>query len=150
MTMETIALVGVVATLALTISFWPALPDRMPHHFDLSGRPDAWSQKVTMLVLPLISAVLYLSLSVLSRSPHHFTYPWPITPENARAQYRWARQLVVNLKVVVVCAFGWILWGTIQTGLGNRAGLGALFLPVVLVSTFGVVGFYLLKSHGSR
>lgn len=148
--METLALLAVVTTLALTIAYWGALSDRVPNHFGLSGRPDAWSPKGALLVLPVTAVVLYLGLTALSRFPHHFNYLWPITPENARAQYRLARQLLVNLKVVVVCTFGWILWGTIQTDLEIRSGLGPAFLPLMEAAILGVIGFYFVKARRVR
>lgn len=148
--METLALLGVVTTLALTVAYWGALSDRVPNHFGFSGRPDAWSSRGALLVIPVTAAVLYLGLTALAKSPRHFNYLWPITPENAPAQYRLARQLLVNLKVVVVCTFGWILWGTIQTDLAVRNGLGAAFLPLMEAAILGVIAFYFVKARRAR
>lgn len=89
---KAVALLGLVATLAVTAYYWPKLPQQAPHHFGASGRPDAWGHKGLVLILPGISTVLYFILSWQAKRPHRFNYPWLITPENARAQYRWARR----------------------------------------------------------
>ncbi|RMG48067.1 MAG: DUF1648 domain-containing protein [Acidobacteria bacterium] len=102
---EVIALLGVALTVTLPISFWRMLPDRVPTHFGASGQPDARGSKVWVFALLVISILLYSSLSVLARFPHRFNHPWRITPENAEAQYRCARWLVLGLKTTMVWIF---------------------------------------------
>jgi uncharacterized membrane protein len=148
--MEGVALLGLVIMLLVTAGCWPLLPDRVPQHFDTAGRPDAWGPRGLLLTLPLVSAVLYLFLSALSLFPHWFNYVWPITQENARAQYLLARQLLVAMKAYVVWTFGWMLWATIRTALGRGSGLGAAFLPVDLVAVFAMLAVYLVHAYRSR
>ncbi len=148
--MESFALFGVVLTLTLTAWYWNRLPDQIPKHFGASGQPDAWGDKGLLLILPAISVVFYLGLSILSRYPQKFNYLSTITAENAPVQYLQARVLVVCLKAILVWTFGWILWGTIQTALGNGAGLGVAFLPLILISIFAVISFYLVRSSRSH
>jgi uncharacterized membrane protein len=143
--METIALLGMVGSIGLVAYTWDRLPDRVPHHFDLLGRPDAWGGKSIVLTLPLISVIMYLGLSLLSRIPQRLNLPGPDIPERAPERYRVARELLTTLKAAIVWMFGWILWGAIQTALGNRSGLGVLFLPIVLTVLAGVVVFYCLR-----
>lgn len=147
---EVIALVGLAAMILVTAAHWPLLPERLPQHFDAAGRPDAWGSWGMLLTELLVTVGLYAVLTVLSFFPRWFNYLWPITPENARDQYRLARQLVVHLKVVVVWIFGYIAWGTIRTGMGRMAGLGAAFLPVSLILVFGLIVVYLVRSYRVR
>lgn len=148
--MEAIALIGVVCAVALAAFHWPALPERLPHHFNAAGKPDAWGSKESMLALPAVALLLYAVLSVLSRFPHRYNYLWPITPENARAQYLLARQLLAAIKAVEVWTFAWILWGTIRTALGSAGGLGAAFLPLSLAAVFGALAVYFVRSYQLR
>lgn len=147
---EGIALVGLAAMIVVTAAHWPLLPERRPQHFDAAGRPDAWGSRGMLLSVPLVAVGLYVLLTVLSFFPRRFNYLWPITPENARDQYRLARQLVVHVKMVVVWIFGYITWGTIRTGMGRMAGLGAAFLPVSLILVFGLIVIYSVRSYRAR
>ena len=147
---EALALLGVVLTVALPAFFWDRLPDRVPTHFGFSGQPDAWGPKAWIWAVPAVSVALYLGLSWLARFPHRLNYPWPITPENAPAQYRCARWLLLSLKAVIGWTFAWIVWGTIQTSLGNASGLGQAFLPLTVGAIAGILGLYFVKSYRQR
>ena len=41
--MSTLLLLSVAALWTLAATAWPDLPEHIPTHFDLSGRPDAWA-----------------------------------------------------------------------------------------------------------
>lgn len=148
--LEFLAALGILLMFAMLAQYWPSLPERIPSHFGVSGQPDAWSGKSTLLILPVIAAVLYAGLTVLSRYPHLYNYAWPITEANAAAQYRLARQMIIVLKTEIVWIFAYVDWQTIQTALGRARGLGQAFLPIFLVMIFGSLGFYLYKGFQAR
>lgn len=148
--LEFLGAMGLLFMFAMVAQYWANLPERIPSHFGISGLPDAWSGKGTLLILPVLSVVLYGGLTVLSRYPHIYNYAWPITPKNAAAQYRLARQLVIVLKTAIVWIFAYLDWQTIQTALGRAQGLGQTFLPIFLVVVFGSLGFYLYKAFQAR
>jgi uncharacterized membrane protein len=122
------------------------LPDRIPTHFDAAGQPDAFGHKATILILPVVSTVLFLGLTLLNNYPHVFNYPTTITPDNALDAYTKATRLLRYLKLVVVFIFGMIAFKTIHTANGNAEGLGVWFLPVVLGLIFIPLVNYVLKS----
>jgi hypothetical protein len=47
---------------------YPDLPDQVPIHFNLTGRPDQWGSRSLIWLLPVLGVVLYASLSALSWS----------------------------------------------------------------------------------
>ncbi len=51
--------IAVALVVAAALS-WPALPDRVPTHFDAAGQPDAWSDRslALWLLMPLLAAAL--------------------------------------------------------------------------------------------
>ncbi len=148
--MEAVALLGLTGMLVLLAYHWPTLPDRLPHHFNAAGHPDAWGPKSLLLSLPAVPGVIYLALTILQRFPHVYNYVWPITPDNARAQYLLARQLLAVIKVIEVWTFSWILWCTIRTALGAASGLGPAFLPLSLMAIFGSLAAYLVRARQLR
>ncbi len=147
---EVAAIAGVLFTVVLIILFWATLPSSVPTHFGVAGQADAWGDKVTLLILPVVSMLLYLMLTISNRYPHKFNYLWPITAQNAREQYRLARSLLIWLKAELSILFAFLGWVMIWTALGQTQGLGVLFLPITLVVIFGTTGFYFYYAYRAR
>ncbi|MDZ7361474.1 MAG: DUF1648 domain-containing protein [candidate division KSB1 bacterium] len=148
--LETTAALGLLIMLYFTFTSWPLLPETIPHHFDISGKPDAWGGKWTLSLLPGIGLVLYVGLTILSRYPHIYNYLWPITEKNAAAQYHLARTMIVALKAEISLLFAYLQQQTIQVALGKAEGLGVAFLPTFLVLIFGTIGIYFVKAYQAR
>jgi hypothetical protein len=125
---------------------WRELPERVPIHFGFDGNADAWGNRSSSLLLPLIAVVLYGLLTVLSRFPHSFNYPVPITPENAETQYRLAIRLLLVLKNALIGVFFAIYIGVWTTAAGVQRGLSLWFLPVALFCLLCPIGAYLLAA----
>jgi uncharacterized membrane protein len=113
---------------------WSRLPDRVPTHFGFTGQPDAWGDKGVLLLLPFLGLMLYATLMALTRIPHFYNYPVRITPENAEAQYRLARRLLLALNVVVLWLFLAIFAGAALVALGKQSAL----FPGLLTAGVGV------------
>jgi hypothetical protein len=101
-------------------------------------------------VLPIIGLALYLGLSVLTRFPHRYNYPWPITPDNAERQYRLARVFLTVLKAELVWFFGYLKMIAVEVAHRRSDGLGQEFLPIFLLTTFGSIGLYFFISYRTR
>jgi uncharacterized membrane protein len=147
---EALSLLALAATVGLVAFHWSALPDRIPHHFDLAGRPDAWGGKWILLLLPAMSLILYTALTGVGRYPHRFNYVWPITPQNAAGQYRIAISMLAMLKVLIAILFAYVTWMTIRTATGESAGIGRMFLPLFLGAIFVTVFAHLVAAHRAR
>jgi uncharacterized membrane protein len=143
--LQGIALAGLVAAGIMLALQWPKLPDVVPRHFDIAGRPDAWGSKRSLLQLPVVTFILYVLLTVGERFPNHFNYPWRITQENAQTQYRLARRLVISLKALIVWTFFFILWRALETAVGQRGGLGPWFVPLIVGAPAVLIGFFIYR-----
>ncbi len=143
---EVTAALGVLAIIFMTVLFWPALPELVPRHFGFTGKADAWADRNFVIFLPAVALLLYAAMTALGRYPHLFNYPWAITPENARVQYRLARTFFIVVKTEVVWSFAYVQWKSIQVALGRAEGLGAAWTPVFLMVVFGALGLYLYRA----
>lgn len=94
---------------------YPSLPDTLPTHFNLSGHPDGYSTKQTLVGLPIVCTLVFVLLTILTRYPHLFNYPTRITPDNALRQYTAATRMLRMLKLSVVAMFFIILLYIIQS-----------------------------------
>jgi len=143
---ELIGIVGLLILIGLPIIYFNELPDTMPIHFGLNGQADAWSDKGTVWMLPIIGIVMYLGMFLLNKFPHIFNYPQKITKDNAEKLYRTATRMVRTLNALIACLFAYITYSTIQTALGNQNGLGDLFMPIFMILIFGTTAYFLYKS----
>jgi len=145
-TAESLAAVGIAFQAYIFARYWFNLPDAVPTHFGVSGEADAFGSKYVSLMLPIISVVIYVGLTLLQRIPHHYNYLIRITESTARRQYSLARSLITWLKAELLWLFGYIFWKTCVVALEGSGGLGALFLPATLFVIFGTLGYYLVLS----
>jgi uncharacterized membrane protein len=145
-----IGAVGVLVCFFVVLRYWPLLPDTVPTHFGPSGKPDAWGGKASLLILPIVGAVLYSGMALLSRFPHIYNYPWTITEQNARTQYRLAAGLMRWLGLGIAWLFAYLQWNTIQTAFNKSNGLGSGFMILVLAVTFVPLVVYFIKGRQAR
>ncbi|MBX5458042.1 MAG: DUF1648 domain-containing protein [Thermogemmatispora sp.] len=130
---EVVALASIALSIYLAVDAWTILPARIPGHFNLAGQPDAYSNKSDLLFYPIFSSIAYILMTLLSRIPQFFNYPWAITEENAARQYRLARGLINWLKLLLIWILLYAEWLTIQVATKQATGPGALgFIGLVL------------------
>jgi hypothetical protein len=127
------AAVGLGLFLATTVWLWPQLPDVVPVHFGLNGRPDAWGERGLLLLLPVFGIGTYALLSAVLRMPVAiYNFPWPVTPQNRERQLVLARRLVLAFREYAVLLFLVLFLGAAFVALGKAQGLGWWFFPVTL------------------
>ena len=144
--LEILAAVGVFALIAIAAVYYSRLPDSIPTHFNFSGEPDGWGPKTSLLLTPLIGAILYAAVTVLSRYPHKLNYLWAITESNARRQYVLSRRMLSATKVVLVFSFSYMTWSMIRTALGSQRGLSPLFTILLIAVLAAILGYYVMKA----
>ena len=147
---ELLAAIAILLAVLLIVQFWAVLPDRIPIHFGDRGLADAWGDKVTIWVVPAVAAIIFVVLTAVSRYPHTFNYPVPITSENARRQYLLGRGLLVSLKAQICWLSAFVVRQQILVALGNAQRFSIELLLGLVVLIFLTVGVYLLKAYSAR
>ena len=147
---EGVALAALLALVVLMLTSYGDLPASIPSHFDAVGKPDRFSSKATLFIPLAVAGVIYTLISVLSRFPQVYNYPFPVKPGTEQQHFAAARSMLIRLKCVIVCLFGYITWATIETAQGRMNGLGIGFLPIVLVGVFGSIAWYMLTAFRIR
>ena len=128
----------------LTLFVFFKLPTIIPTHFNASGKPDGFGNKLTILILPIIATLLYLVLTKLNQNPHTFNYINSITEDNAEKQYTIATRMLRVLKIALLIIFSHIILFTYLTSSGVSNGLGVGFLPF----TLGIVLIHIIFYFG--
>lgn len=148
--LEVAAFIGFSCSIAIVLPYWAHLPDSIPLHFGIGGKPDEWGAKAIIWFFPAIATVMYLAMTITSFFPHTFNYPVQITQENAIQQYQIALKLIIWLKTELLWLFVFIEWQIIQVALEESQELNILVLLTMMLIIFVTVGFYLRKAYLAR
>jgi low affinity Fe/Cu permease len=147
---EVFALAGVFALLFILALSWTALPGEIPRHFGLSGEPTAWSGRWSLIVPMGIALAIYIGFTLLNRAPHIFNFPWPITEQNARVQYRLARSMMTWLKALIVWMFALIAWSQVRVAHGESDTVSPFMIMGFLIGIHVVLGVFLYRAYRWR
>ena len=63
--LERLAAIGLLLLLAAAAVGAFGLPSRVPIHFSVTGRPDAWGSRGVLLALPVVVIVLYVVIGLV-------------------------------------------------------------------------------------
>ncbi|KXX71318.1 DUF1648 domain-containing protein [Flammeovirga sp. SJP92] len=141
-TVEIIAILVLLLIWLLPLMVYEELPNEIAIHFNAQGIPDNYGHKSTLFILPVVSSLLFILLTVLNKYPHTFNYPTVITEENAERQYMLSTRFMRFLKLAILIVFLVIVYKTIEM---DPEGLGVFFMPFVLLITFVPIIIYLVK-----
>ena len=143
---ETAGLMLIFILWILTLVAFYNLPHIIPVHFNAAGRPDANGDKTMLFILPILATIIFAGLSILIRHPHFLNYASPITVHNAEQQYITATKMLRMLNAGIALIFTLIVLFTYLTAAGITSGLGAWFLPLVIIICFGPMLYYSIKN----
>ena len=122
------------------------LPDTIASHFNSKGQPDGYSSKNSILFLPILATIMYLSLFILNKFPHLHNYMVNITEDNALKNYRFSTRILRVVNFFVVLLFSYIVYTIIASAKGSTLSLGDWFLPTIIgVSILLPIGLILYQ-----
>ena len=130
----------------IPIYYYSKLPEKIPTHFGLSGEPDSYGSKITIIILPLIALLTSYLLSYLVKIPHKYNYPVKINERNAFIQYSIATRMMRTLNAFITLSMLYITYSIIQSALGNMSGLGTGFVSMFIVITLIIVFIPIFQS----
>ena len=70
----------------------------VPIHFNLSGKPDGYGDRLTLLFIPIIPTVIYFAFTKMNKYPHLFNYTGTVTEQNSPIQHTIATRILRMLK----------------------------------------------------
>jgi hypothetical protein len=135
--LEAVALGVVLFWVNFLTAHWDALPDRVPSGFDWKGAPRGSAPKSFLWILPAVSLVVYVVMTVASRFPHWGNFPVQVIGSNAPRLYEMARWLLNVIKLQVIATMGYIEWKMVQTARDNAAGLNQWVFVVLVAAVMG-------------
>ncbi len=140
--LEWVGIIALVISWGFSLYVYRVSSGDLPTHFDATGKVDAYGNKITVLVLPLISTLLFAGMSWLNHYPEKFNYPIKITERNKEAEYRAAMRTIRGMKLAVVLVFLLITMAIFisENSAGNK--VVAWLLPSILLLSFAPLIIY--------
>jgi len=120
------------------------LPERIPTHFGLNGKPDRWSDKTPLIfyMMPTIQVVMVVIFIWIIRYPKLFNFPqkneiknWP--EENKKPIYKYLSKMSL-----VICLMINLLFLTIQYSIiygAKTETMSKIALALIIIMTFSFI-----------
>lgn len=118
---------------------WMQLPELIPTHFNLAGRPDAYGDKIMILVVGGLGTVTSVAMCFCAYHPES-TVNLPVRISNA-AQLALVVRMVRIIGVLISLMFISIVWN-----IGGCATAGLLIIPIT-IAIFAVIAWYTTRIH---
>jgi len=131
---EILGSLALFAGLLLPTLYFNYLPEEIPIHYNFSGQPDSYGPKLSLWILPLVSAFLFAGLHLLPKLIEH-QKPKPTEDTHTfKLKQRGVLNLLTFLKSTLAIAFTYLILATIMTALDKWSGLGRAFMPLFLIA----------------
>ena len=77
-----LCLIILVSTILFLILTWSKIPDKVPMHYDFAGNIDRWGSKLEILILPIITWIMYVFMTIIEKFPEAWNTGVKVTEEN--------------------------------------------------------------------
>ena len=104
--------------------------------FSILGGP-----KGTIWIIPIVSLVLYLPLTILERFPSVWNVPVRTTQKNQKWVYQNVKTMLILMKFLMTAEFAVITYHSVQ-----EKNLSTLHTVLFLVLLFGSMIFFIIRS----
>ena len=128
-----IGVLAVVISIIVPAVSYSHLPDQIPTHYNASGLPDAYGDKINIWRLPFIGLVLFIGCFLLDTL--------------LSQQDDYPKGLLLGMGNFLALTFAYLIISKIQIATSARTSLGAYFLPVFLLLITGLIIYSILKSN---
>lgn len=138
-------LVIVIIVTLVTIKSWSILPEKIPTHYGLNGKVDAYGSKNNIFIIIAFMIGLYLLFKFVANKPYICNYTVKITPLNKDSQYN-----LVSKFLRVFCFEILILFTYIQFSIIYSRSTKLIFIPFILFILILSTVIYVKKSKALR
>lgn len=119
---------------------WNQIPDQVPGHYNGAGEITRWGSKYELFIVPIISLIIYLGISLIEKFPEVWNTGVKVTEKNREQVYKELKNMIVSLNFFMVLTFTSL---TVMTSLGKP--LPSWFLPVDMLLIFGSMGIFIIR-----
>ncbi|GAA0092543.1 hypothetical protein UT300009_25720 [Paraclostridium bifermentans] len=126
--------------IAYLIINWNNIGENVPIHYNSAGQSDSLGSKSSLIILPIVTIIVNISMSGVLLCPQALNIPIKLTEENYVKAYDLTRDLMNFIRIAINISF---LYMTIMSA--NGKPLGSWFLPIFLTIIFMPIVIYYIK-----
>ena len=131
---EVFCMILLIVTTLYTIYMYIQLPEKIPIHYNAAGVIDRYGNKLEIFILLIVTWVMYIGLSLVTRVPQFWNTGVSVTAENKDRVYRILKNMLKIIKMEIIVIFCYLIYNT--TTLYN---LPKWFVPVFLLLLFSTM-----------
>jgi len=140
--LDTAGWFGLATLVILTVFTYFRVPDTIPLHFNITGRPNGFGNKIFLFAVLAIACFIFFSITLSVK--YIFASPKVNAIPNKNLDF--AIRIVRFLKLVVMIGFIYIIVVTNLIVDHVTDGLGSFFLPAVVISLLFPVAYFFKKT----
>ena len=119
------------------------LPARIPTHFNLAGQADGWGTPAMLWMQPAMGTAIYLLMTLVARFSSAFNFPMHVSSGARGRVEAIALQMILWLKVEVICLLAWIQYWSIRMVRQGQGRLSPVAVQLLLIAVFGTIAWHI-------
>lgn len=131
---EVFCMILLIVTTLYTIYMYIQLPEKIPIHYSAAGVIDRYGNKLEIFILLIVTWVMYIGLSLVTRVPQFWNTGVSVTAENKDRVYRILKNMLKIIKMEIIVIFCYLIYNTT-----TLYDLPKWFVPVFLVLLFSTM-----------
>ena len=131
---EVFCMILLIVTTLYTIYMYIQLPEKIPIHYNAAGVIDRYGNKLEIFILLVVTWVMYIGLSLVTRVPQFWNTGVSVTAENKDRVYRILKNMLKIIKMEIIVIFCYLIYNTT-----TLYDLPKWFVPVFLVLLFSTM-----------
>lgn len=131
---EVFCMILLIVTTLYTIYMYIQLPEKIPIHYNVAGVIDRYGNKLEIFILLIVTWVMYIGLSLVTRVPQFWNTGVSVTAENKDRVYRILKNMLKIIKMEIIVIFCYLIYNTT-----TLYDLPKWFVPVFLVLLFSTM-----------
>ena len=125
------------ACIIILIIFWADIPNRIPTHFGMSGLPDSWGGKASLVFPVIVGLGCDILMAVCRRFPKTWNTGVRITEENRERVYALTARMLGVIRLCMAFMFSYLIYCS--------AAAKSVNTPLLLALIFAPMLWYLVK-----
>lgn len=146
-TLVFLAILIALINLAYAAYSFANLPDTIPIHFGIDGKPNGWGEKYTIFFIPLINLALVGFMATVRKNPFSYlNLPIKVSNNNLEERMNLGRQYLDLVAVFISTIFFFIEFNIVETSQNPLLGKGIFIVVLMLIAAIlGLAAYYTRK-----
>lgn len=146
-TLVFLAILIAIVNLAYATYSFTNLPNTIPIHFDIDGKPNGWGEKYTFFFIPLINLALVGFMATVRKNPFSYlNLPIRLSSNNLKERVKLGRELLDLISICISTLFFFIELDIVKSSQNPLSSNSIFFIIISIVaSILGLAAYYTNK-----